>query len=301
MFSKNYSRLPVYDIKETPGYGQVKTPLYDKPYDSGYNLPIFSNPNDPGSGTEFSLTVQYIEGYRCGVGGCNATPIPKKVQSKRWFVCYKFNKQHHQTSNGYQGHIYYTQYSFSIWDNHGQKYNNTYSNQSSSNQTITITEDNEKYPEPLSDIVIDFIKGAPNYWSEENSIPTFKQKLETFYVSRDSVAEEKKELLALREEVAKLRTLTQTQQEKILLQTSHLDSLSQKFDKSQTEFKDQLSLTKTLQRSLENLMDLFEKKEEKQECISTSNKIQEMEKDNKLLIESQKSLMNLYCQFNPIQ
>lgn len=258
MFTKNYSRLALFDTKK-------QTSSNDKGNEDGWILKV-SSENSPQTFI-LSITLKYLDGYSCP-GTTHACPIPKKVPSKRWFVAHKYTEHHSSQYDGYNTRSYIS-YNLSVWDNHGQKYTNTFNNNNGGQpQILTIIEDDLKYPHPLSDIVIDFIKGSPTYsYPHDNSIPTFKQKLETTFLPRVEVEKEMKELSQLRVEVEKLRALSSSQQQLITGLGSKLETLSGEYKSSQENLKDQVALTKTLQRSLEKLLDTFEKNEESSSIV----------------------------------
>ena len=156
-----------------------------------------------------------------------------------------------------------TSYGINIWDNHGQRYDHTYveSTDPSYYKKLIIQEDDKKFPEPLLDIMIDYMKGAPiPFYTNtsvrvERSIFDFQGKLNHFYIPRETVTKEMKELEELRKEVKELRELSSKHQVESLLLRQGMDVLEKTHQQALTELAEQKTLVKVLTGSLGRIVD----------------------------------------------
>ena len=248
----------------TPNYSKlsvIKSPTNKDPNpESGDSFVVWIDCNqhigsNSTQGSKIILTLSYIDGYTSG------NPILKKGSSKRWFVWYKF------TTNIYWNGGMITSYGINIWDNHGQRYDHQYveSTDPSYYKKIIIQEDDKKFPEPLPDIMIDYIKGAPIPFHTitgsrvERSIFDFQTKLNHLYIPRTTVSKDMAELETLRKEVAELRGLSSTRLTEIQRLREGMEVLEKTHDETIQELKEQKSLTKVLHGSLDKLLSYNDK------------------------------------------
>ena len=245
-FTPNYSKLSVVKSSSNKDSGN----------ESGDSLGVWldCNQHPTNNSTQNSkviLTLSYVDGYTSG------NPILKKGPSKRWFVWYRF------TTNIYWNGGMITSYGINIWDNHGQRYDHTYieSTDPSYYKKIIIQEDDKKFPEPLSDILIDSMKGAPiPFYTNtsvrvEKSIFDFQNKLNHFYLPRATVTKEMKELEELRKEIKELRERAIRQEQEISAVRVDLRELQQTHQETVTELAEQKTLVKVLTGSLGRIVD----------------------------------------------
>jgi hypothetical protein len=254
----NYSRLAVVKAAANKDPGNQ----------TGDDLGIWLDCNNHQTsleGSKITLKLNYIDGWACGSGGCARNPVPKKSSSKRWFVWYRLITNIHWNGGMQISHAIH------IWDNHGQRYDHNYVEvgDPSYYKTLTIQEDTAKYPEPLSDLMIDFIKGAqlpfyrlPSHQRIEPSLFDFQTRLNHFYVSRESVRKDMAELEKLRTEVIALRAANEEQKKEIGVLRHGMETLEQTHRQTSEELAEQKALTKVLRMALEAL----EKKEKNNVC-----------------------------------
>ena len=245
-FTPNYSKLAL-----------IKSPSNKLPgNESGDSLGIWLDcnqhpTNNSTQNSKIILTLSYIDGYNSG------NPILMKGPSKRWFVWYRF------TTNIYWNGGMITSYAINIWDNHGQRYDHQYveSTDPSYYKKIIIQEDDKKFPEPLSDIIIDYMKGAPiPFYTNTNvrverSIFDFQHKLNHFYLPRETVSKDMKELETLRKEVLELRGLSSCHKIETLRLREGFEALEKTHEQTLNQLAEQKTLVKVITGSLERLLD----------------------------------------------
>ena len=212
---------------------------------TGDTLDVHENMENPGQYRKFYVLFKFVE---TNCSSCNGLPLKTvSAPSKRWFVHAKFSQYTH---SGWETQ---TTYTLNLWDNHGQMYTYSYNARSSNvDPTMTIHEDSKRYPDPLPDIMIDYIKSNP---FTQAPIQAFQTKLNHLYIPRSTVSKDLQELEELRKEVAELRKHSNSQQKEILAMRKGMEVLEETYTTTCEELKEQKSITKVLKGSLEALLD----------------------------------------------